>query len=103
MVKGSVVSDTDEAYADIVRFGHKAMKLEYDWTNIERNRRRLPGPGRQSGHRRHPHRSGRVGLHPRGRSRPWLRAQIATSTDGGRAGPTPISNFSSGSEPPARD
>lgn len=34
VVKGSVVSDTDEAYADIVRFGHKAVKLEYDWTNI---------------------------------------------------------------------
>lgn len=30
VVKGSVVSDTDEAYADIVRFGHKAVKLEYD-------------------------------------------------------------------------
>ncbi|MFQ9052898.1 MAG: phosphodiester glycosidase family protein [Oscillospiraceae bacterium] len=28
VVKGSVVSDTDEAYADIVRFGHKAVKLE---------------------------------------------------------------------------
>ena len=34
VVKGSVVSDTDEAYADIVRFGHNAVKLEYDWTNI---------------------------------------------------------------------
>ena len=30
VVKGSVVSDTDEAYADIVRFGHNAVKLEYD-------------------------------------------------------------------------
>lgn len=34
MVKGSIVSDADEEYADIVRFGHKAIKLEYDWTNL---------------------------------------------------------------------
>lgn len=34
VVTGSVVSDTDEEYADIVRFGHNAIKLEYDWTGI---------------------------------------------------------------------
>lgn len=34
VVKGSVVSDTDEEFADIVRFGHNAIKLEYDWTGL---------------------------------------------------------------------
>lgn len=36
----------------------------------DRYGRCVPGPGRQPGHRRHPHRSGRMGLHSRGRSRP---------------------------------
>ena len=34
IVKGSVISDTDEEYADIVRFGHNAIRLDYDWTGL---------------------------------------------------------------------
>ncbi len=85
VVKGSVVSDTDEAYADIVRFGHKAVKLEYDWTNINGTDGACLGLGDNLAIDGSPTALGVWVYIPEGVPVPWLRAQIATSTDGGNS------------------
>ena len=97
VVKGSVVSDTDEAYADIVRFGHKAVKLEYDWTNINGTDGACLGLGDNLAIDGTPTALGVWVYIPEGVPVPWLRAQIATSTDGGNSWTNAYINFSSGS------
>ena len=97
VVKGSVVSDTDEAYADIVRFGHKAVKLEYDWTNINGTDGACLGLGDNLAIDGTPTALGVWVYIPEGVPVPWLRAQIATSTDGGSSWTNAYINFSSGS------
>ena len=96
-VKGSVVSDTDEAYADIVRFGHNAVKLEYDWTNINGTDGACLGLGDNLAIDGTPTAIGVWVYIPEGVPVPWLRAQIATSTDGGSSWTNAFINFSSGS------
>ena len=97
VVKGSVVSDTDEAYADIVRFGHNAVKLEYDWTNINGTDGACLGLGDNLAIDGTPTALGVWVYIPEGVPVPWLRAQIATSTDGGNSWTNAYINFSSGS------
>jgi tyrosine-protein phosphatase YwqE len=97
VVKGSVVSDTDEAYADIVRFGHNAVKLEYDWTNINGTDGACLGLGDNLAIDGTPTALGVWVYIPEGVPVPWLRAQIATSTDGGSSWTNAYINFSSGS------
>ena len=97
VVKGSVVSDTDEAYADIVRFGHNAVKLEYDWTNIKGTDGACLGLGDNLAIDGTPTALGVWVYIPEGVPVPWLRAQIATSTDGGSSWTNAYINFSSGS------
>ena len=97
VVKGSVVSDTDEAYADIVRFGHKAVKLEYDWTNINGTDGACLGLGDNLAIDGSPTALGVWVYIPEGVPVPWLRAQIATSTDGGNSWTNAYINFSNGS------
>ena len=97
VVKGSVVSDTDEAYADIVRFGHKAVKLEYDWTNINGTDGACLGLGDNLAIDGTPTALGVWVYIPEGVPVPWLRAQIATSTDGGNSWTNAYINFSNGS------
>lgn len=97
VVKGSVVSDTDEAYADIVRFGHKAVKLEYDWTNINGTDGACLGLGDNLAIDGTPTALGVWVYIPEGVPVPWLRAQIATSTDGGSSWTNAYINFSNGS------
>ena len=98
VVKGSVVSDTDEAYADIVRFGHKAVKLEYDWTNINGTDGACLGLGDNLAIDGSPTALGVWVYIPEGVPVPWLRAQIATSTDGGNSWTNAYINFSNGSD-----
>ena len=97
VVKGSVVSDTDEAYADIVRFGHNAVKLEYDWTNINGTDGACLGLGDNLAIDGTPTALGVWVYIPEGVPVPWLRAQIATSTNGGQSWTNAYINFSSGS------
>ena len=97
VVKGSVVSDTDEAYADIVRFGHNAVKLEYDWTNINGTDGACLGLGDNLAIDGSPTALGVWVYIPEGVPVPWLRAQIATSTDGGSSWTNAYINFSNGS------
>ena len=97
VVKGSVVSDTDEAYADIVRFGHNAVKLEYDWTNINGTDGACLGLGDNLAIDGTPTALGVWVYIPEGVPVPWLRAQIATSTNGGQSWTNAYVNFSSGS------
>ena len=95
VVKGSVVSDTDEEFADIVRFGHNAIKLEYDWTNITAtdgvciglDNIYLEGTPTALG----------VWVYiPEGVPVPWMRCQISTSTNGGATWTKAYINFSEG-------
>ena len=97
VVKGSVVSDTDEAYADIVRFGHKAIKLEYNWTGLTGTDGACIGLGDNLAISGTPTALGVWVYIPEGVPVPWLRAQIATSTDGGSSWTNAYINFSSGS------
>ena len=97
VVKGSVVSDTDEEYADIVRFGHNAIKLEYDWTNLAGTDGACLGLGDNLAVDGTPTAIGVWVYIPEGVPVPWLRAQIATSTNGGSSWTNAYVNFSSGS------
>ena len=97
VVKGSVVSDTDEAYADIVRFGHNAIKLEYDWTGLTSTDGACLGLGDNLAIDGTPTALGVWVYIPEGVPVPWLRAQIATSTNGGQSWTNAYINFSSGS------
>ncbi len=97
VVKGSVVSDTDEEFADIVRFGHNAIKLEYDWTGITGTDGACLGLGDNLSVDGNPTAIGVWVYIPEGVPVPWLRAQIATSTDGGNSWTNAYINFSSGS------
>lgn len=83
VVKGSVVQDSDEEYADIVRFGSKAIKLEYDWTNTTGTDGVCLGLGSAIDIPGTPTAIGIWVYVPENVPVPWLRAQIATSTDGG--------------------
>ena len=97
VVKGSVVSDTDEEYADIVRFGHNAIKLDYDWTGIVGTDGACLGLGDNLTVDGTPTAIGVWVYIPEGVPVPWLRAQIATSVDGGNSWTNAYVNFSSGS------
>ena len=97
VVKGSVVSDTDEEFADIVRFGHNAIKLEYDWTGLTGTDGACLGLGDNLAIDGTPTALGVWVYIPEGVPVPWLRAQIATSTNGGASWTNAYVNFSSGS------
>lgn len=97
VVKGSVVSDTDEEFADIVRFGHNAIKLEYDWSNITAtdgaciglDNIYLEGTPTALG----------VWVYiPEGVPVPWMRCQISTSTNDGATWTKAYINFSEGKD-----
>ena len=97
VVKGSVVSDTDEEFADIVRFGHKAVKLEYDWTGVTATDGACLGLGDDLNISGTPTALGVWAYIPEGTPVPWLRAQIATSTNDGQSWTNAYINFSNGS------
>lgn len=97
VVKGSVVSDTDEEFADIVRFGHNAIKLEYDWTGLTGTDGACLGLGDNLAIDGTPTALGVWVYVPEGVPVPWLRAQIATSTNGGASWTNAYVNFSNGS------
>lgn len=97
VVKGSIVSDTAEEYADIVRFGHKAIKLEYDWTGLTGTDGACLGLGDNLAIDGTPTALGVWVYIPEGVPVPWLRAQIATSTNGGASWTNAYVNFSNGS------
>ena len=97
VVKGSVVSDTDEEFADIVRFGHNAIKLEYDWTGLAGTDGACIGLGDNLAISGTPTALGVWVYIPEGVPVPWLRAQIATSTNGGQSWTNAYVNFSNGS------
>ena len=97
VVKGSVVSDTDEEYADIVRFGHNAIRLDYDWTGLTGTDGACLGLGDNLTVDGTPTAIGVWVYIPEGVPVPWLRAQIATSTNGGNSWTNAYVNFSSGS------
>ena len=97
VVKGSVVSDTDEEFADIVRFGHNAIKLEYDWTKLSGTDGACLGLGDNLAIDGTPTALGVWVYIPEGVPVPWLRAQIATSTNGGQSWTGAYVNFSNGS------
>ena len=82
VVQGSVVSDTDEEYADIVRFGHNAIRLDYDWTGLTGTDGACLGLGSYIDVPGTPTAIGVWVYVPEGVPVPWLRAQIATSPDG---------------------
>ena len=82
VVTGSVVSDTDADYADIIRFGHKAIKLDFDWTGITGTDGACLGLGSNIDVPGTPTALGAWVYIPEGAPVPWLRAQIATSKDG---------------------
>ena len=94
VVTGSVVSDTDEEFADIVRFGHKAIKLDYDWTGIVGPDGACLGLGDNLAVDGTPTAIGVWVYLPEGVPVPWLRAQIATSTNGGESWTSAYINFS---------
>lgn len=97
VVKGSIVSDTAEEYADIVRFGHKAIKLEYDWTGLTGTDGACLGLGDNLAIDGTPTALGVWVYIPEGVPVPWLRAQIATSTNNGQSWTNAYVNFSNGS------
>ena len=97
VVKGSIVSDTAEEYADIVRFGHKAIKLEYDWTGLTGTDGACLGLGDNLAIDGTPTALGVWVYIPEGVPVPWLRAQIATSTNNGQSWTNANVNFSNGS------
>ena len=97
VVKGYIVSDTAEEYADIVRFGHKAIKLEYDWTGLTGTDGACLGLGDNLAIDGTPTALGVWVYIPEGVPVPWLRAQIATSTNNGQSWTNAYVNFSNGS------
>ena len=97
VVKGSIVSDTAEEYADIVRFGHKAIKLEYDWTGLTGTDGACLGLGDNLAIDGTPTALGVWVYIPEGVPVPWLRAQIATSTNNGQSWTNAYVNISNGS------
>ena len=82
VVKGSVVSDSDPEFADIVRFGNKAIKLEYDWSKITGTDGACLGLGDSIDIPGTPSALGAWVYMPEGMPVPWFRAQISTSQDG---------------------
>lgn len=82
VVKGSVVSDTDPEYADIVRFGHNAIRLDFDWSGLTGTDGACLGLGQAMDITGTPTAIGVWVYIPEGVPVPWLRAQIATSSDG---------------------
>lgn len=102
VVKGSVVSDTDEAYADIVRFGHKAVKLEYDWTNINGTDGACLGLGDNLAIDGSPTALGVWVYIPEGVPVPWLRPRLPPVLMAATAGPTPISTSATAAPAPVR-
>ncbi len=96
IVKGSVISDTDDRYSDIVRFGHNAIRLDYDWTNIVNTDGACLGLGSDLDIEGTPTAIGVWVYIPEGVPVPWLRAQIATNMDG-KKWTNAYVNFSSGS------
>jgi glucan-binding YG repeat protein len=96
VVTGSVVSDTDPEYADIVRFGHNAIRLDYDWTGLTGTDGACLGLGKDLDIDGTPTAIGLWVYIPEGVPVPWLRAQIATSTDGGKKYTNAYINFSAG-------
>ena len=93
IVVGSVISDTQEEWADIVRFGHNAIKLDFDWTGLTGTDGACLGLGDYMPIDGTPTAIGVWVYIPEGVPVPWLRAQIATSTDGGNTWTDAFINF----------
>ena len=98
-----MVSDTDEAYADIVRFGHKAVKLEYDWTNINGTDGACLGLGDNLAIDGTPTALGVWVYIPEGVPVPCSGPRLPPVLMAAAAGPTPISTSAAAAAPPARD
>ena len=92
-VVGSVISDTQEEWADIVRFGHNAIKLDFDWTELTGTDGACLGLGDNMPIDGTPTAIGVWVYIPEGVPVPWLRAQVATSTDGGATWTDAFINF----------
>ncbi len=80
----SLVSANDEEYADIVRFGENAIRIDYDWTNINGIDGACFGPGESIEVTGSPTALGVwIYIPDENTPLPWCRLQIATSVDGG--------------------
>ncbi|MGM9912823.1 leucine-rich repeat protein [Floccifex sp.] len=95
VVKGSVVSDSDPEYADIVRFGSKAIKLDFDWTGITGTDGACLGLGSPLDVPGTPTAIGAWVYIPENVPVPWIRAQIQTSTNNGEKWIDAYVNFTS--------
>ena len=96
-VSGSVVSDSDETYADIIRFGTNAIKLDYDWSEITGTDGVCVGTSDYYYVTGTPTALGVWVYIEEGSPIPWLRTQISTSTDGGQSWTNAYCNFTGGS------
>jgi len=84
VVSGEVVNDTQEEWADIVRFGHNAVKINYDFTQITGTDGAEIGLGGSKIVDGSPTAVGMwVYIPDADTPLPWLRLQISTSTNGG--------------------
>ncbi len=80
----SLVSASDPEYADIVRFGDKAIRIDYDWTGITGIDGACFGPGNSIDVTGSPTGLGVwIYIPDENTPIPWCRLQIATSTDDG--------------------
>ncbi len=96
VVTGSVVNNTMEEYADVIRFGTNAIRLDYDWTNITGTDGACLGLGSNLEITGAPTKIGIwVYIPDETTPVPWLRAQIATSTNGGESWTNAYINFTS--------
>ncbi len=84
VVQASVVDNTMEEYADVIRFGSKAIRIDYDWTHITGTDGSCLGLGSDMIITGAPTAFGVwVYVPDENTPIPWLRQQISTSTDGG--------------------
>ncbi len=90
----SLVSVSDEEYADIVRFGDKAIRIDYDWTGISGTDGACFGPGESIEVTGAPTGLGVwIYIPDENTPVPWCRLQIATSTDEGETWTPTYVNF----------
>ncbi len=94
LVSASIIDNTVEQYADIVRFGTKAIRLDFDWTAITGTDGACIGPGEALYIDGAPTAVGAwVYIPDETTPLPWLRMQISTSTNGGASWTNAYVNF----------
>ncbi len=93
-VSAEIVDDTEEDYADVVRFGNHAVRIDYDWTGITGIDGACLGPATYIDITGSPTAVGAwIYIPDNTTPLPWVRMEIATSKDNGNTWNSNYVNF----------